>query len=273
MRVLVATDLSAAADVALATAASLASAPGGALAAIHILPSFPSLSILDERTRLAVRDHVDRVAGHVPELFVEEGSAVGEILKRAEAWWADLVVVGGHGHSGLARILGSVAERVVRYAHCDVLVARASDARGWVLAATDLSDPSLPAITAGAAEARRRGARLEVVHAVGFLDLETSYLVALSSPTLHAMRPERDLTGSVLAETVARAGVEAKCVTLDNPPAAAIVREAEAIGAELIVVGARGRTGVVRLSLGSVAEKVVRAAPCSVLVVRTGSPA
>jgi nucleotide-binding universal stress UspA family protein len=272
MRVLVATDLSAAADVALAMGASLASTPGGALAAIHVLPAFHTISILDERATLAVREHVDRAAGRVPELFVEEGSAVAEILKRAEAWHADLVVVGSHGHSGLTRILGSVAEKVVRYARCDVLVARVSDARGWVLAATDLSDPSLPAITAGAAEARRRGARLEVVHAIGFLDIEASYMLELSSPTLNAMRPARDPSDRALAEAVARAGVEAKCAILDNPPAAAIVREAEAIGAELIVVGARGKTGHPWLALGSVAEKVVRAASCSVLAVHALRP-
>src|SRR5579862_9065548 len=81
MRVLVATDLSAAADAALAMGAVLASTPGGALAAVHVLPAFHAASILDDRTTLAVRDRVDRVAGHVPELFVEEGSAVGEILK------------------------------------------------------------------------------------------------------------------------------------------------------------------------------------------------
>ncbi len=142
-----------------------------------------------------------------------------------------------------------------------------------VLVATDLSDPSLPAVAAGAEEARRREAGLEVVHAVGLLDLEASYVLELGSPTLHVRRPDREGPGRALGEAVARLGAGATCKILDDPPAAAILREAEAIGAELIVVGTRGRTGLARLALGSVAEEVVRKASCSVLSVRLGRPA
>ena len=110
-----------------------------------------------------------------------------------------------------------------------------------VLVATDLSDPSLPAVAAGAEEARRRKAGFEVVHAVGLLDLEASYVLELGSPTLHVRRPDREGPGRALGEAVARLGAGATCKILDDPPAAAILREAEAIGAELIVVGREAR--------------------------------
>lgn len=51
-------------------------------------------------------------------------------------------------------------------------------------------------------------------------------------------------------------------------PAASIVREAERVGATLIIMGSHGRTGMARALLGSIAERVVRHAHCSVLVVR-----
>jgi nucleotide-binding universal stress UspA family protein len=55
---------------------------------------------------------------------------------------------------------------------------------------------------------------------------------------------------------------------LDGDPAAAIVEHACTAGTDLIVMGTHGRTGLERLLLGSVAEKVIREAPCSVLVVK-----
>jgi nucleotide-binding universal stress UspA family protein len=68
-----------------------------------------------------------------------------------------------------------------------------------------------------------------------------------------------------------RAGVTGEAAILDGSAAPAVVREAEASGAELVVVASHGRTGLKRLLLGSVAEKVTRSAPCSVLVVRSSA--
>jgi nucleotide-binding universal stress UspA family protein len=60
------------------------------------------------------------------ETMVREGDAGGEIIAEAEAWPADLVVVGSHGHTGLKRmIVGSVAHYVINHAPCSVEVVRA----------------------------------------------------------------------------------------------------------------------------------------------------
>lgn len=57
-------------------------------------------------------------------------------------------------------------------------------------------------------------------------------------------------------------------VLLEGDPAAEIARHAAASGVDVIVIGTHGRTGVDRLMMGSVAERVMRDAPCSVLVVK-----
>jgi nucleotide-binding universal stress UspA family protein len=64
--------------------------------------------------------------GGVPiETRVILGDPFGEICQAAEREHADLIVMGSHGHTGLAHVLlGSVAERIVRHASCSVLVAR-----------------------------------------------------------------------------------------------------------------------------------------------------
>jgi nucleotide-binding universal stress UspA family protein len=58
--------------------------------------------------------------------FVQIGSPVGEVVKAAKDWPADLIVIGSHGRGGIKRaLLGSVAEGVMRQAPCPVLVVRA----------------------------------------------------------------------------------------------------------------------------------------------------
>jgi universal stress protein A len=63
---------------------------------------------------------------------------------------------------------------------------------------------------------------------------------------------------------------KAKCeaILYEGPAAEGILETATKLPAQLIVVGTHGRTGLSRIALGSVAESVLRGAPCSVLVVR-----
>jgi len=63
-------------------------------------------------------------------------------------------------------------------------------------------------------------------------------------------------------------GIVVRHVLLEGDPASEIVRYARESGTDLIVMGTHGRTGLERLLMGSVAEKVMREATCSVLVVK-----
>jgi nucleotide-binding universal stress UspA family protein len=73
---------------------------------------------------------------------------------------------------------------------------------------------------------------------------------------------------SRIADVLRKGGLEVETATRDGDPRSAIVDEASEWGADLIVVGSHGRTGLKRLLLGSVAGSVVSHAPCSVEVVR-----
>jgi nucleotide-binding universal stress UspA family protein len=267
MRILLATDLSKGSETAIREGLSIAS-PADSLAIVRVV-SVQELRPGQDLKRASdlVREQVSRISDRAIETtFVDEGVDYAAIVRRAEAWQADLIVVGSHGQAGLWRAFGHVVERVVRYAHCDVLVARGQVGDGPVVAATDLSDLSLPAIVEGAEQARRRRASLEVVHAVGFLEIEATHVLA--PPESISSVDDYQVAADSLRETVRRLGVEAQCKVLDGPAAAAIVAEAEATHAALVVVGTHGRTGLLRAMLGSVAEKVLHAAPCSVLTVK-----
>ena len=85
------------------------------------------LATAREDARRAIEDARTQMPDRAPPLeFVPEGSPDAEIVKAAEQWPADLIVIGTHGRGGLGRVLlGSVAEAVMRHAPCPVLTVRA----------------------------------------------------------------------------------------------------------------------------------------------------
>lgn len=118
-----------------------------------------------------------------------------------------------------------------------------------ILFATDFSDLSRQAGRMAAGMARHFGSRLFVVH------------------VRPAMADGPDITGLVAAITDLTPGLRVTTETLFGPPAQQLVAYARRAGIDLIVIGTHGRTGVSRALLGSVAEGVIRRAPCPVLTV------
>jgi len=289
-KVLAATDLSDPADEALRQAHETAERAGAELGVCHAVPVeifahplFPHF-LRDEamgvpaaksRAADALAERVRRVTGRLESQFrsfVEDGPAATAIVRVGETWNADRIVVGSHGESGLHRATGRVALSVVRHAHGPVLVARPGPGTGNVVAGTDFSDPALPAVTAAAEEALWRGGALTLVHAVeepaltlGPQDLGATAFgetIAKARVALETAAREH------LAAALSTAGVEGRSVVTFGPASAVVLRTAEEMGADLVVVGTVGRTGLSRMLLGSVAEAIIRAAHCSVLAVR-----
>lgn len=292
MRIFAASDFSEASDEALRQAHAQAKGTGGALAVCHVIAHaqdlhalFPQeygqdlerlLGMIPEVTA-ALRERVTAVIGPEgadAELIVVAGEPYAELIRQAETWRADRVVLGSIGRTGLSRLLlGSVAERVVRYAHTQVFVARRTEP-GVVLVGTDLSESSLPAIEAGTAEAKWRGTRTILLYAS---EVVTEYLQSAGAmfglapplPPPEVVEQRHAAARKLLQDALARYGAEGEIVVVDEPAEQALVRRAETLPAELIVVGTRGRTGLKRVMLGSVAERIVRHAHCSVLVARS----
>jgi nucleotide-binding universal stress UspA family protein len=290
-KILVATDLSEPADEAVRQAHQRAERAGAELAVCHVVrdelranPLFPQLNQLGamrapldrERQLGAVVERVSMLTARSPEgfaVFVEEGIPHAAIVARAEAWGADLVVVGSYGSTGLARVLlGSVAQKVARHAHGAVLVARPHERTAEIVVGTDFSDPALPAVHAAADEARRTGARVTMVHAIEPIAMLPGPMDAGAAAPMGALasglKELEDLSRNRLAAALEECRIPGEAVLTYGSAAATLVRIAEERRADLMVVGTKGRTGLRRALLGSVAETVLGAAPCSVLVVR-----
>ena len=279
-------DLDDGSDEPLRQADALARSHKVKLSVCHVLPEifsvrplFPQLHLDDALNRsgleASVRDALlERIRAVTTrklsqtEIEIEQGTVHAGILRAAERIGAGAVVVGGKVDPKGLHILGNAAEHVVRYADCPVLVARPSPA-GKVLVATDFSAPALPAVEAGAAEARRRKADLTILHAIDLLPVMSPYYGEFfDMPPMDLSDRMRMIWQTRLDECVHRFKAKGGGLLRNGPAAPAILSAASELPAQLLVVGSNGRTGLSRIALGSVAEAVVRAAPCSVLTIR-----
>ena len=140
-----------------------------------------------------------------------------------------------------------------------------------ILVATDFSEVADAALEYGRTLAEHFRAGLVVVHVAGDL-LTANVSVAGVIPDLTDVQREgedaarQQLSDRISAHQPGKGGVHGE-VLRSNAPARALVDYAKAKQIDLIVIGTQGRSGVSRLLLGSVAEQVVRTAPCPVLTV------
>jgi nucleotide-binding universal stress UspA family protein len=245
-------------------------------------PLFPALKGPDAEAFLAFEARVaDALATEVARwtgldrsefrVAVTGGSAHGGILGEAARNGAGSIVIGGRATplSGHAR----TAELVVRYADCPVLVVRPSPQDGPVLAATDLSEASLPAVAAAMEATRERATTLVVIHVVETLPAGTGILgIPAPVPSPNRVADWLEAARTQVQTAISALGATGQMCVVDGHPSQAILEAAQQLRAQLVVVGTRGRTGFERMAMGSVAETVVRESPCSVLVVRLRFP-
>jgi len=201
------------------------------------------------------------------------------ILEYAQDLAVDAIVMGTHGRRGTRRLLlGSVTEEVVRRAVCPVLAVRQHKKACLVpsieriLVPIDFSDATQYVLEVAEEIALRTHASLILTHVV---DIEFyPYYGLLEDPVWLIERDMIDVWMTKLSEMVAELrakGLNANWET-DTGYAARVVTEyADRNKMDLIVIGTHGRSGFDRIMVGSVAEKVLRSAPCPTIVVNTST--
>ncbi len=204
---------------------------------------------------------------------VEARQVVGipseQIKKAAQDIAADMVVVGTRGRTGLEVILlGSTADRVIRDAPCPVLavpMTTVTPSIRHVMAPLDFSSPSLDAVEYAIQVANHFGAKMTLVHVLEpmYYDAEQG-LQSMEAKWVHWRAQLEQLAG-----LISSFGLATGTVIRGGVPADSILDSAREQGCDLIVMGTHGRRGWARLRLGSVAEAVIRQAPCPVLTIKS----
>jgi len=289
-KILVPTDFSEASDVAARSAAALAVPNEASIHLLHVirLPFLHTTYDLNvpeaiwEGLRKGTRERLSETTRKLEDLGVREvHELVSESLQPSEAVAqsvkdldADLVVMGTHGRQGLSHVLlGSVTERTIRSAPVPVLTVKGegltqgSIAR--ILLATDFSLHAERAKALACAFAEQTGAHIDVLHV---LDESPEYIRTLSAEVAAFEDRARTMAKEHLEEvgaTIRAKGISVETLLRKGRPVDAVVAEAEELGSDLIVLGTHGHTGFSRVALGSVAERTLRGAPCSVLTTRS----
>jgi nucleotide-binding universal stress UspA family protein len=138
-----------------------------------------------------------------------------------------------------------------------------------ILVAVDFSEQGDLALEAAAALAEQLGAELHLVHALDTrIPVMTPYEVAIPTAFLDQARRAAAAKLETAVQKLAAERVTATSHLREAPAASAIIDVAEKIEADLIVMGTRGHTGLKHVLLGSVAERTLREAPCSVWIVK-----
>ena len=283
--IVVPTDFSAHSEAAAARAVGLARVDGASIHLVHAVSFLALASPYDvcvpstvlESVQRAAREDLEEVrrgieANGIAEVTAEAPETmqpVQAIASAVEAHGADLVVMGTHGRRGIKHtLLGSVAERTIRTLGRPVLAVKESPSDAErpiqrILLATDFSGNSRVAGELAGALAARLGASVDILHVIEATPYYAAYIKhiadqieASAAQGLEAL--EQAIAGGPAAtETHLRRGL----------PSEVISETARSQRSDLIVIGTRGNTGLEHVLLGSVAERTLRAAPCSVLAV------
>ncbi|HPG27178.1 MAG: universal stress protein [Spirochaetaceae bacterium] len=281
--ILVPVDFSSHARAAALRACHLAAVSGGRLRLLHAL-DLPALAkrrglgeALFEELRESESQQLDELVSSLAPHGVpivaclEEREPVEMILEHAADESVELIVMGSHGYRGLDRIfLGSVAERTIREAPVPVVTVKENE---WdaaarirrILLATDFSQDSARALDETIRWGGRLGADVEVLHvipAVGAVERRGEGEVR----TAEARRREALASLQAVLEQMRSEGISAVASLSHGAPSIEIAKRAARIGAELIVVGRRGRSQLAGVVCGSVSDRVQRHAKCSVLL-------
>lgn len=277
--ILAATDFSARSDLALRRAAILAQTLRMSLILAHVVDDDRPPELVEGEAE-AARRLLDREAQHLvagsgvtARSRIKRGDPFDGILQLAAETNPAIIVIGAHRRTLLKDMfVGTTAERLIRGSRWPVLMANAAPAGPYrhILAATDLSQSSRQALNELVALGLAAAARVSVVHA---FDAPAVALMARSITTREDIERhidhERARAGAALADFLAGLPLVPARKLLrhaDPSPAFAIRTAAEDLGADLIVVGRTGRSGLSRALLGSVTQSLLQADRIDVLV-------
>jgi nucleotide-binding universal stress UspA family protein len=205
------------------------------------------------------------------------GAVAYEIIEAAEEYHVDLIVVGSKGLTGLAGfVLGSVARNVAKHARRSVLVARElrHDLK-HVLLAIDGSPHAERAVRLMArlplpADTIVQVAQVVTVHQP-YAVVAPEFLVEYHAAMTAAEKQETaaaQARAQAVCDYLRRHGKQAEPLVLHGDPADEILKAVGTSETDLVIAGARGVSLIEGLLVGSVADRLLKMAPCSVLLAR-----
>jgi nucleotide-binding universal stress UspA family protein len=236
------------------------------------------LSALDRGAAQAAENARRTLSRRWPEVDVEiaDTTPVEGILGAAKRFKADVIVVGWRGHGAVRRLLmGSVSRGVVRGSTCAVLVVRRSQPVRTLVVGVDGSNTAKRALAFVSRLVPPRGGRVTLVSAVELLTAPSRGRVPGAATIAREIKRQNTIRARAATKELNRAaaglkrlGWQTRTMLVHGEPLRDLLGAVATSRAQLLVVGARGTSGVRNLLLGSVADGALNQSPVSVLVAR-----
>ncbi len=285
-KLLLATDGSRFSEGAIREAIRLAKKCSSSLSVLSVIETNPEYEAIApqllERSEKAAREHLESVKAQAKKEGVECSTSILEgedsfhyITDEAAKNKSTMIIMGRRGRTGLKRLaMGSTAARVIGHAPCSVLVVPSAAVVEFksIVVATDGSPYSTAAASEAIGIAKKNGSKLTVLSVVP-AELATPTDVDFAA-TQRELLAEKEMQAAeknarAVKDVAVKEGVAVQAFVMTGKPADAIIETAKEKNADLIIVGSHGRTGIERLLMGSVAERVIVMASCAVLVAKT----
>lgn len=252
-----------------------------AVAVIETNPEYEALAPqLVEKAEKETRQHLEGIKtqalkeGVDCETIAHHGEEPYKlIVEDAAKNRVDMIIMGRRGRTGLKRLMmGSVTAKVIGHAPCKVLVVPREAKIDWknVLVATDGSRQGNEAALEAINIAKRCGAPLTIISVLSseaLVHIEHSRLQLKDAAEKEMQGLEQNI--KELKELALKEGIKAEGLMLSGSPAEVILNTATEKKADLIVLGSHGKTGLDRLLMGSVTERVIVLSSSTVLVTKT----
>ena len=282
---LLATDGSEFSEGAIVGSIKLARLCSNRFAAISVIETNPELETIapqiTEKAEKSAREHLESIQKRAKKEGVECNIIIraGEdsyryIVDEAAKNNISMIIMGRRGRSGLKRLMmGSVTSRVIGLAPCNVLVVPEAARVEFksIVVATDGSKYSLAAASEAIGLAKQNKSELTAISVVPSelmtptdIDLTVTNKELISDKEMH----EAEKNVRAVKEAALKEAVAVKAFVMSGRSADAIIEIARDKNADLIVLGSHGRTGLEKLLMGSVAERVIVLSSCAVLVVK-----
>jgi nucleotide-binding universal stress UspA family protein len=279
-RILVAIDGSESSKNAFRQACRIALEDKSWLTVITTIPSYEDLfqmPSIQEKVSMALRAEGEKIVTEIKEIAAEEGAYIKTLLEEgtpfdtiidtAEEGNYDLIVMGRLGRKRIEKALvGSVTARVIGNSQRDVLVFPLNAKIGWknIMLATDGSKHSISATDKAIDIAKSYGGEIKAVSVVDVTEeFQTEAPEAVDRMVAGAKGFVEEVKNKAETE-----GVRTEPLVREGETYKVITDLAKKFASDIIVMGSHGRTGIKRLLMGSVTEKVLGYAPCPVLVIR-----
>ena len=210
---------------------------------------------------------VAKESGALIKTILEEGESSERLVSLAEEENCGLIVMGRRGKSRLERaMIGSVAARVIGLSKRDVLVMPENSHVGWkkILVATDGSKYSAAASDRAIDFARSHGGTIQ---AVSVVDVPAEFYAEAPKAVEDLTKKAKGFVADVKKKAEA-SGIKTTTFIGEGEAYKVITDLARDENSDVIFVGSRGRTGLTKILMGSVTEKVIGYSSCPVLVVK-----